>query len=127
VGVAWWHVPSGGGRGVVGLRNTRRGGGLGAETRNRAVMARFRACCVKWQWGTVLGGGAVARTRWWWWCLWVRETRDEEGLGCRNPKPSRYGSVWGALCGTTMGDVAWWWRGGTYQAVVFVGSWVRET
>ena len=49
VEVAQWHVPSGSGRGVVGSRNARRGGGLGAETRNRAVMARFRARRVERQ------------------------------------------------------------------------------
>jgi hypothetical protein len=44
-----------------------------------------------------------------------------------NPKPSRHGSVSGALCETGMGDGAWGWHGGTYQAAAVVGSWGRET
>jgi hypothetical protein len=30
-------------------------------------MARFRVRHVERRWGTVLGGGTVARTRRWWW------------------------------------------------------------
>jgi hypothetical protein len=36
----------------------------------------------------------------------------------KNQKPSRRGSVSGAPHGTGMGDVAWGWHGGTYQAMV---------
>jgi hypothetical protein len=43
VGVAWWHVRGGSGSGVVWSQNTRRGGGLGEKTRNRAIVARFWA------------------------------------------------------------------------------------
>ena len=94
VGVARWHVPGGGNGGVVRSRITRQGGGAWAETRNRAVMARFRAHHVEGRWGTVRGGGAVARTRWW---LGRAVAKHEEGRGVwvKNPKPSCRGSVSG--------------------------------
>jgi len=69
------------------------GRGFWAKTRNRAVVARFRARRVKRRWGMVRRGGVVVRTRWWWWwsCALVKR-EPERGLG-RNPKPSRCGSI----------------------------------
>jgi hypothetical protein len=50
------------------------------------------------------------------------------GVWVKDLKPSHYGSVLGALCGTAMGDGAWGWHGGMYQAVVVVvgGRCARE-
>ena len=90
-------------------------------------MARFPVRCVERRWETVLGGGMVARTRRWWW--WeggaLRNARRGGGLG-RNQKPSCCSSVSGAPCGMAMGDGASGWHGGTYEAVVVVGSCGRE-
>ena len=104
------------------------GGGGWAKTRNRAVMTRFNARRVEQRRGMVLGGGVVARTRWWWW--WGRVVaKHEEGRGVwvKIPKPSPCGSVSGAPCGTGMGDGAWGWHVGTYQAAAAVGLCGRET
>ena len=62
------------------------------------------------------GGGGVVRSR---------NVRWGGGLG-QNQKPSCCGSVFGAPCGTAMGDGASGWHSGTYEAVVVVGSWGRE-
>ena len=55
--------------------------------------------------------------------------KNEEGrvVWVKNPKPSRRGSVSGAPCGTGVGDGAWGWYGGTYEAVAAAGSCGRET
>jgi hypothetical protein len=66
------------------------GRGFWAKTRKRAVVARFRAHCVKRQWGmvrrgvvVVCRGGVVVHTRWWWWwwsCALVKR-EPERGVG----------------------------------------------
>ena len=56
VGVPRWHVPSGGGRGVVGSRNARRGGGLGQKPETEPPWLGFglQRSCKRWRgvpWG----------------------------------------------------------------------------
>jgi hypothetical protein len=55
----WWcgGAALGHKRGVV---------GFGPNTRNRAIVARFRACCGEWLSEAMGRGGAMVRTRWWW-------------------------------------------------------------
>jgi hypothetical protein len=106
------------------------GGGFGSKLRNRAAVARFRACRAKRAREMVSRGGAVARTRWWW-RRGRAVAKHEEGRGVwvKIPKPRCRGSVsgcngaaggGGGCCGVTappsranlgvgMGcEVVWW-------------------
>jgi hypothetical protein len=56
-----------------------------------------------------------------------RNARRGGGLGQKNPKPSRCGSVSGATCEMVMGDSAQGWWGGGYDVVMVVGPCARET
>jgi hypothetical protein len=126
LGMARWHVPGGGGGGTVRSRNARRGGGLGRNQKPSCCGSVSGAPCE-----TAMGDGA---SRWHGSTYEVvvvvgscgREARGGEGVWVKIPKPSRYGSVWGAPCETAMGDGAWGWHGGTYQAVVVVGRCAGE-
>ena len=122
MGVVQWHIPGGGDGGVVGSRITRQGGGAWAETRNRAVMAQFRVRRAERRWGTVRGGGAVARTRWWWW--WGRAVvKHEKGKGVWVKPQNRAAVAWFRARrvdrgwrmvrgGGTMARTRWWrWWG----------------
>jgi hypothetical protein len=89
--VVWRCVRGGGGGGgAVCSRNGRqagRGFGPKPETRNRAVVARFRARRVKRRRGMVRRGGAMVCTRWWWWwgCAFAkREVRSGQAKKNRN-------------------------------------------
>ena len=42
---------------VGGLCVRQRGAGFGPKNRNRAFVARFRACCMKWPCRAMTGGG----------------------------------------------------------------------
>jgi hypothetical protein len=76
----------------------------------------------------VHGRGTVARTRRRRWRRGCGVAKHEgRGVWVKNPKPSRRGSVPGALCGTGVGDGAWGWHGGTYEAAAVAGSCGRET
>jgi hypothetical protein len=62
---------------------------FGPKTRNRAFIARFRACCIKQRCGVMLGGGGVARIRqWWWWGGAFANCEAEESLG-QKPETER--------------------------------------
>jgi hypothetical protein len=96
--VVWWCVQGGGGGGSVCSRNGRqagRGFGLKPETRNRAVVARFRAHHVKRQQGMVRRGGVMVHTRWWWWGCAFAKRKVRSGQAKKKLKPSCRGSVSG--------------------------------
>ena len=98
------------------------------KTRNRAVVARFRARRAKWQWRTMRRGGMVVHTRWWWWWGGAFAKREAgDGVWAKNAKPSCCGSVSDAPCEMAMENVAWGWDGGAYEVVVVVGWRIRET
>jgi hypothetical protein len=54
----------------------------------------------------------VAHMRWWWWwgCA-LAKRKAGKGVWAKRLKPSRHGSILGALCKTAKGDVAWGWHG----------------
>ena len=59
-------------------------------------------------------------------CVHKREAG--EGVWAKRPKPSRRGSISGALCETAKGDGAEGWCGGAYEVVVVVvGLCARKT
>jgi len=98
---------------VVGLcaRETRGREGVWAKTRNRAVVARFRARRVKRRQGMVHRGGVVVCVRWWWWWRGCALAKREPGRGV-GPKPEteRTCSVSGMSCKMTVqeGGEGWW-------------------
>src|SRR5882762_4734843 len=105
--VGWCCGGGGGGGGGVAIQLETRGSGrgFGPKTRNRAVVARFRARRVKRQRGTMRRGGGMVLLWWWWWCgRPVGNTRLGEGVWVKNAKPSCHSSVSGTPCETAAGD-----------------------
>jgi hypothetical protein len=77
--------------------------GFFPKDQNRAAGAQFWACCRKWQPGAMGGGsGVVCIRQWWWWGGAFANCEAEEGVGAKNPKPSRRGSISGAPCQTAV-------------------------
>jgi len=86
----------GGGHGLIrhgrgggcAFANARQGVGFGPKTRNRAVVARFWACRVKWRYGAMQRGGGhgLIRQRQGW-GLRVRQCEAGGGLGQNQNKP----------------------------------------
>ena len=118
-------------------RETRGREGFCAETRNRAIVARFRARRVKRRRGMVRRGGVMARTRWWWWwwsCALVKR-EPERGLG-QNPNPSRCGSIRARRVKWRLGMVGrgsamvrmrwWWWWGGAFAKRETRSGWAKK-
>jgi hypothetical protein len=50
--------------GAVRLPTRGRGAGFGLKTRNRAFVARFWGCHVKWRHGVMVGGGGCKLVTW---------------------------------------------------------------
>ena len=113
---------------VVGLCGckTRGGeGGLGEKPETEPPWLGFGCttwngnggCCVGVAWWPIPGGGGA-----------VAKHEEGRGVWVKIPKPSRRGLVLGAPCGTGVGDGAWGWHGGTYEAAAAaVGSCGRKT
>jgi hypothetical protein len=93
MGVAWWHIPGGGGWGAVCLQNVRWGGGLGRNPKPSSCGSIWGAPCGKatedgaWEWHSGMYQVVVVTG------LWVCETRGEEGDWVKNLKPSHGGLV----------------------------------
>ena len=69
---------------------------LGPKTRNRAFVARFRVCRVKWSCRVVTGGsGCGLVSRRWRVGHAFANARPGGGFWAKNPKPSFRGSVSG--------------------------------
>src|ERR1700690_2686069 len=89
--------------GLIVRQREARGAGFGPKTRNRAIVARFRARRVKRRGRGVPGGDG---------CGWVSRrqrvgyllanARPGGGVWAKNPKPSNLGSVSGAPRETAM-------------------------
>src|SRR5882762_5841336 len=108
-----WCCCCGGGGVAVRLETRGSGRGFGPKTRNRAVVARFRARHVKRQRGMMRRGGGMVLLLLWWWCgRLVGNTRLREGVWAKNAKLSCRSSVSGTPCKTAVGDGGeGWWNG----------------
>jgi hypothetical protein len=65
--------------------------------------------------------------RWWWWRgIAFANMRRERGQRAKNPKPSHWGSISGALSEIGMESGERRWCGGADEAVVAMGRCVRK-
>src|ERR1700691_5472528 len=124
--VGQWVQGSGGG-GAARSRNASQGGGWGKKPKTELLELGFGRAVEKsggGRWGEMVGrrvqgSGSDGATR--------SRNASQEADRSKNPKPSCWSSVWGALLKTSAGEDGGRWWDGPYKGVAVVGRGVRET